>query len=179
MAIITGRSMHHWRPPKQVEFGRFCRTLLFTVGCVEHGKTDNWCVASAKPLLNSLTLKHCQCPCATHHFLTALLHAPYARCTGCRCYNPRHDYRRRQPRIATSALWPDCISTRPKRGHRNGSVRKRLPVRYADRRRQEPLLPASGHCAGRTHARCFAADCIDERSGRSAISPGYPRGIHQ
>ena len=60
-----------------------------------------------------------------------------------------------------------AISSASARDHRRRARRQRCGLRHADRRRQEPLLPASRAAARRSDRRRLAADLADGRPGAS------------
>ena len=84
-------------------------------------------------------------------------------------------HRAARPRRAADALRAGRVPARPARGRGRGARRPRQPGGDADRRRQEPLLPAAGDRLRRPHGRGLAADRAD---GRPVPTPaaGWPPG---
>ena len=83
---------------------------------------------------------------------------------------------RRDPRVAPLPARPDHLPPRPTRSRPSRARRARRARGHADRRRQEPLLPAPRAREPRPHRRRLAADRPDARPVRAAHRPRPPRG---
>ena len=92
--------------------------------------------------------------------------------------NGTHEHRRQRDRPGTDApraVRAGAVPRRPARGDRDGSGRPRRPLRDADRRRQEPLLPVAGPASAGRDAGGQPLDRPDEGSGRRAVERGSAR----
>ena len=83
---------------------------------------------------------------------------------------------RRDARGAARAVRARAVPPGPARGGRRRARRPRQPRRHADRRRQEPLLPAAGDRVGRADGDRQPADRAHARPVRAPDGPRPPRG---